>query len=130
MVLVLAILAVPVIAFAEVTPDPTPIDIQTWLLQTIQWVLSLKGASVLVIVVGAVQILMAFFKTALGDSFVGKYQLLTLAFLSVVGVVVGGLSTGLTFLQALFQGPSLAAIQVFIYQLIKQFTAKSVPAKV
>lgn len=117
--LTLALFIFPRVVFAD--DIETPVDTGAWLLSLVQWIISVKGAALLVIVVGAVQIVMQFFKTSFG-SLAGKWRLSIVAFLSLVGVVVAGMSSGLTFLQAALAAPTIAAVQVFVHQLVKQFT--------
>ena len=81
----------------------------------------MKGASTLAIVAGVIQILMALFRTRFIS---GKYKLMTVYLLSLLGGVIGlkmqGLSLGAAFLHA----NSLAALQVLGNQAYKQFLTK------
>lgn len=107
--------------FAEID---TPLPTESWLLAVLTFLTTVKGQTVLAIVAGVVQLVMKFFNTPLSN-FAGKTRLLIVTFLSLVGTVVGGMATGLTFLQSLATGASLAAFQVFVNQLWKQFVEKA-----
>lgn len=83
----------------------------------------MKGAGVLAIVAMVVQLLMLLLKTSLG-SFAGKYQLLTVSLLTLIGGFVGLVSTGSSVAAALVNASTLAGLQVFIHQIYVQFIKK------
>lgn len=107
-------------SFADVT-DPLP-DSEFWT-GLLSFLSSISGKSILALVAGLVQVAMVFFRTSLSN-FAGKYKLLVVTGLSVVGVVLAGLMAGESVLVTLFSGVGLAALQVFINQVIKQFSEK------
>lgn len=83
----------------------------------------LKGASALAIVAVVVQGLMLFFKTKLA-SFAGKFQLLVVMFLSLLGGVFALKMSGVDWGAAIIHSQTLAALQVFLHQIFKQFLVK------
>lgn len=82
-----------------------------------------KGATTMAVVAGVLQLTMLFFKTSLSN-FAGKYRLLILLFLTVAATITGLMSQGMTLAAALVNGATLAAVQVFIHQIYKQFFVK------
>lgn len=100
------------------------VPIESWVLETLNWVLSLQGASVLAIAAGATQAVMRFFKTSLGEV-AGKYRLLIVAGLTTVGVVLGGVASGVPLMGVLFSAAFLTAVEVFAHQIKKQFFEES-----
>ena len=108
-----------VVAFADVVTVPTDEFITAFW----QFVGQLHGASVLVVVAGVVQLLMKFFSTSLAN-FAGKYRLLVILSLTLVGSVIGLMSQGMTLSAALLNGATLTAFQVLINQIYKQFIQK------
>ena len=83
-----------------------------------------KGASVLTVVTLAIQLLLKFFQTSLA-SFAGKYRLLIVLVLSLVGSVVGLMAAGASFPAAVMSGATIAAFQVLFNQIFKQFVTKA-----
>lgn len=115
--LALFLILIPFVAFPDITDQ---IPTETWLGQVFQFFATFQGKSTLVLVVGVTQLLMIGFQTPLAQ-FAGKYRLLVVSLLSFIGVVVGAMVTGLSVSGALGAAPALAAFQVFISQLWKQF---------
>lgn len=95
---------------------------------TLEFIGGLKGAGILVIVAGVVQLIMQFFKTPLATRFFpdlsGKAKLLIVSGLTVVGGVLGLMADGQPFMAAILHSSTLAALQVFANQLFRKF-AKS-----
>jgi len=88
--------------------------------QLISFLGGLKGASVLAVVYGLVQVAMTFFNTSLG-SVAGIWKLAVVSFLTIVGTILGQVMSGVPFLQALLNGSVLTAVSVFINEVIKHF---------
>lgn len=107
------------VAFAADAPIPDS-DFWTALLTFLGGV---KGMTVMGIAVAVTQILMLFFSTSLSD-FAGAYKLVIVTGLTVVATLLGNLVTGNSLVQALLNGATLAAIQVFIHQIYVQFIQK------
>lgn len=82
-----------------------------------------KGGSAMVIIVLLVQALMLVLRSKLGE-FAGKYRLITLYALTMVGGVIGLKTAGLDWGTALFHSNTLAAFQVLGHQALKQFKEK------
>lgn len=108
----------PLVAFAE---DTLP-DAEFWS-ALISFLGGVGGMSGLAIAAGVIQLAMVLLKTSYGN-LAGKYKLLIVAGLSVGGAIVSGLASGLPFVNALLNGAVLAAIQVFVNEIIKHFTEK------
>lgn len=108
----------PLVAFAE---DTLP-DTEFWS-ALISFLGGVGGMSGLAIAAGVIQLAMVLLKTSYGN-LAGKYKLLVVAGLSVAGAIVSGLASGLPFVNALLNGAVLAAIQVFVNEIIKHFTEK------
>lgn len=119
MFLPILILLLPVIARAD--DVTTPLSDVAFFQTLIQLMGGVKGASVGAIVVSVVQLAMTFFRTPMGN-FAGKWKLILVTGLSVVAAVGGALITGQTLLQALLQGATLAALQVFANETVKHFS--------
>lgn len=109
------------LAFAEVVPPTTPVTDFEFLQAVLAAVGGLKGASVLVVAGVVAQLIQVLFRSKYGD-FAGKWKLLACLFTTWVVVIVGNMIAGLPFLQSVVNGPALAALQVFVYQLVKQLT--------
>jgi hypothetical protein len=78
----------------------------------------IKGMGGLAIAVGLVQLGMVFLKTSYG-SFAGKWKLVAVAALSVIGAVLAGLASGLPLMASLLNGTVIAAVQVLVNEVIK-----------
>lgn len=85
----------------------------------------LKGASTLAIVAVVVQGLMLMLKSSIGK-FAGAYQLLAVLLLTLAGGVVGLMIQGMDIGAALMHSSTLAAGQVLLHQIYKQFIEKKV----
>lgn len=88
----------------------------------------IKGASAMTLAVLVTQILLAFFKTPMGE-FAGKYKLLAVLVLSLATGILGLMMSGLDWKAALIHSSTLAAFQVLAHQLYVQFVKKSNEAK-
>jgi hypothetical protein len=88
----------------------------------------LKGAGVLAAVVVLTQVVVKFMDTRWA-AFAGKWKLLAVSGLTLVGGVAGLMTTEhLSFLAALLHSSTLATFQVFAHQLLKQVTERPDPA--
>lgn len=85
----------------------------------------LKGASSLAIVAVVVQGLLLVFRSSFAK-FSGAFQLLIVNALTLVGAFVAMKSQGMPVVAIITNAQVLTAAQVFVHQLIKQFT--KVPA--
>lgn len=128
---ILAILLVPAVAFAQVDPASLPVLLPTADLSTEQALGELlkslggfKGATALGIVFLVVQASLLFFRTKLAD-FAGKWKLVIVTALSLVGGVIGLLVSGVPLLAALTHATTFTSLQVFGNQFIKQFAEKN-----
>lgn len=83
-----------------------------------------KGAGTLAIVAIVVQGLMLVMKTALGKM-AGIWQVIILNLLTLIGGVIALKMSGSDWASALLHSQSLAAFQVFLHQLWKQFGKKA-----
>lgn len=104
-----------------------PLETEAFLGLLLQGLGGLKGASTLAIVAFVVQTVMHLFRTPLAN-FAGKWKLVIVVSLSLVGTVLGLMVQGMGFLPALFNGATLAAVQVLVNQVIKQFSEKPAEA--
>lgn len=84
----------------------------------------LKGASALAIAAVVVQAIMLLLRSKLGEV-AGKYRLLAVYLLSVVAGVVSLRIAGVDLGAALVHTQTLAAFQVFLNQVLKQFFEKT-----
>lgn len=84
----------------------------------------LKGASFVAIAVVVVQGIMLLLRSKLGEM-AGKYRLLIVYLLSVVGGVLALRIAGVDLGAALLHTQTLAALQVLVNQVIKQFFQKT-----
>jgi hypothetical protein len=118
--IVLMLLSFAALAQGEVIVAPTGEE----LLKFLQSIGGLKGAGALAIAVVAVQGLLLFFRSSFAK-FSGAYQLLVVNALSLVaGVVALKVSGGVEWSAALLHSQTLAALQVFAHQVLKQVTKK------
>lgn len=85
----------------------------------------IKGVGVLAGAAAVVQLLIVFFRTQF-SSFAGEYKLLIVLGLSVVGVFIGNLLSGVNVLSALLSGPFIAAVQVFVNEFLKHRAERKV----
>lgn len=83
----------------------------------------LKGAGALAIVAVVVQGLMLFFKSSIA-AFAGKFQLLIVMLLTLVGGVIALKSQGMDWGAVIVHSSTLTALQVFLHQIFKQFIVK------
>lgn len=111
---------VSVVIFAAVE-DVVPVDV--WLRESLAWVLTVPGMSALAIAGGAAQVAMRFFQTPLA-SFTGKGRLVAVCLFNLIAVVIAGVMSGGNIVSVLLSAAGLAAIQVFLHQLYKQFVEK------
>jgi hypothetical protein len=104
------------------TTEPVSYDVfVAFLLQSLG---GFKGAGSLAVVAGVIQILMKLFQTSAGE-LLGKWKLLAVALLSLAGGMLALKLSGVSWSAAALHGTSLAAAQVFLHQLYKQFIVKS-----
>jgi len=96
---------------------------EQWIMDLFSGLGGLKGASTLAIVALIVQLIMKFFKTPLAN-FAGKYRLIVVSGLTVIGGMVGLVAQGSTWLSALVSASVIAAIQVFFHQIVTQYKKK------
>lgn len=116
----LSIALFPVLALAGID-DVVPTE--GWILELLQFITTAKGLGALAIGAGVTQLAMRLLQTPLANV-AGKWRLTLVAALSVVGIVLGGMVTGLPFMGALLTAPALAAFQVLLNQIYKQFFEK------
>lgn len=83
----------------------------------------LKGASTLAIIAFIVQLLMLLLRTQLG-AFAGKWRLVVVLGLTMVGGVIALKMQGMEWVAAILHSSTLAAAQVFGHQMFKQFYEK------
>ena len=122
---VTAFLSVPFVLFAQDVPAPIA-DIDA--IQQILAVLTTKGLAGLGLVAAVVQVLM----TALRSNFViakfgdlkGSLRITLLLGLTLVGGVVALMLQGMDLVPALLHSTNVAAFQVFVNQLYKQYFTK------
>lgn len=120
--LIILFLLMPLMLFAQDVVDV--ISNEAFLKSLIDAVGSVKGASTLGVVLIAVQLIMQFLKTKWGGA-AGKYRLLAITGLTLVGGVLAIMATSdVTFGVAIISSANLAALQVFLHQLYKQFLEK------
>ena len=125
LVLSLGILLMPVLAFSSVPVDLSQeVPVQDFLAFLIQSMGGMKGASTLAVVAIILQGALILFRTSLLDKFSGKYKLLIVYALSLVGGIVALMTQGIDFNAALIHSNSLAAYQVFFHQVIKHVAEK------
>lgn len=112
--------ATVVAAGTEVIAPPTVDDLQLFL----NSLGNVKGLGTLGVVAVLVQGLMIFLKTGLGQ-LAGKYQLVLVLLLTLVGGVIALKSQGLGWGSVLIHSSTIAAVQVFLHQIYKQFVEKA-----
>jgi len=117
----LLLLFVPISAMAEDIIPPIPDE---WS----QIIVNLtKGElSVLAIVAAVVQVLMLLFRTKFGEKS-GRFRLLFVSGLSLVGGVLGLKIQGMEWGSALVHSSTLAAMQVFGFELYKKLVVEKAP---
>lgn len=84
----------------------------------------LKGFSFFFIGVISVQAIYLLLRTAVGD-FLGVNKLYVLSFLSIAVTIISKVTSGAPLVEAIFDGPTLIAYQVFAHQYIKHRKEKS-----
>jgi hypothetical protein len=104
-------------ALAEIVPAPTDADVLAQILKLIGGV---SGASALAIAVLVTQTLTVVFSSHWGD-LLGKWKLLAIYGLAVISPVVTALASGTSLLAAVINGTVIAAVQVFVNEVIKHF---------
>lgn len=83
----------------------------------------MKGAGVMVLVVIVVQLLMLFLRTPLA-AFAGKWKMLIIYSLSMVGGLLALMAADVDWKAALLHSNTLAAVQTWLHQIWKQFVVK------
>lgn len=116
--------AVPKLPGMEDDPSEM-LDTATFLKAAIESVGSLKGASALAIVAMVLQLLMLFFRTQL-SMWAGKWRMMLVYVLSLAGGVLALKVSvpGMEWLAALLHSNTLAAAQLVLHQVKKQFWDK------
>lgn len=117
------IFLLPALVFADEILAPLPED---W--GKVIAVITSGELSSLAIVAALVQLVMLVLKTRLGE-FAGKWRLLAVSLLSVVGGVVALRMQGIEWGPSLTHASTLAAFQVFLHQLYKHVQPKPVPVQ-
>lgn len=117
----LGLVMMPIILLAQDRFVEYPTDL--WLQDIINSMKGLSGMSALGIVAVFVQLLMKGFKTKFGK-YAGKWRLLAVYFLTLVGGVLALKITGIGWLSAAVHANTLAAGQVLVHQIYKQFFEK------
>lgn len=112
---VFLLLTVSIVAFAEA---PLP-DSDFWS-ELLKLLGGIKGMSGLAVAVAVVQLAMVFFQTSYGN-LAGSWKLVIVSGLTAVGAVLAGIASGVGLLPALLNGAVLAALQVFVNEIIKHF---------
>lgn len=123
--LMLGLVLFPFAALAQDASIPT----DQFLLFLIQSLGGLKGASVLAIVGVAVQIIIKFLSSDLCNQifkgFTGAAKLLTVSGLTIASGVISLIAvSGMSPVAAIFHSTTLAALMVFVNQLIQHFSKK------
>jgi enamine deaminase RidA (YjgF/YER057c/UK114 family) len=113
--IVLMLLSFAALAQGEVIVPPTGEE----LLKFLQSIGGLKGAGSLAIAVVAVQGLILFFRSSFAK-FSGASQLLIVNGLSLVAGVIALKASGVELSAALLHSQTIAAVQVFLHQVVKQ----------
>lgn len=122
--LVKLFLALIVATFSAVVWAQTePVSYDEFVAFLLQSMGGFKGASTMAAVALVVQILMKLIQTNAGE-LLGKWKLLTVSLLSLVGGVLALKLTGLTWGASLLHSATLASLQVFLHQGYKQFIEK------
>lgn len=116
---ILSCLAIINPLFAQIA-EPTTQEIMSF----ITALGGLKGAGAFVIAGIVVQGLMLLFRSKLGD-FAGKFKILVVYFLSIASGIIALKIAGVDIGAAFVHSNTLAALQVFLNQLYKQFFEKT-----
>lgn len=113
--------AIVSVAFAQ-DPASVPVDLQSSeaLEEILKSVGGLQGAGALGIVAVVVQVLMSFFRSPLAN-FAGKFRLLIVSALSMVGGVLALKLSGVDWVGSLVHSATLTSVMVFGNQIVKQF---------
>lgn len=120
------------IAQGDAAPVDVPVAIPVaeiptadWLMMLIAAIGGMKGMSALGIAAAVSQLLLKLMSTPLAK-FSGKYKLLAVTGLTLISGVLGLMMIGnISIMAALMHSTTLAAFQVFVHQIWKQFVAKS-----
>lgn len=121
-ILFLLALFIPVVALAQASmPVEIPVDVA--LGELLKIVGGMKGFSALGIAMLVTQAVMLFFRTPLAN-FAGKWKLLIASGVAIVASFLGLLASGVEWKLALVHGTVLAAVNVFLHQLVKQVAEK------
>ena len=116
------LLLVATIAFGQVAPEVSYDEFIAFLMKSLGGV---KGASSMAIAVLVAQVGLKLIQTSAGE-LLGKYKLLVVAGLTMLVSIVGMMVTGTELLPALLGSSGIAAVQVFLHQIYKQFFEKKV----
>lgn len=107
--------------FAEAAPVPSDADV---LAAILKFVGGIPGASALSIALGLVQTLAIVFSSQWGN-LLGKWKLVAIAGVSVAIPLLSALIAGTPLLSAILSGTVLAALQVFVHEIVKHFKEPS-----
>lgn len=110
-----ALALVPAVLLAEAIVPPTTEEI----LALVAAIGGLKGAGALAIAAFAAQAVLILARSGLG-AIAGKWQLAIIYGVTVVSGVIGQRLAGVELLAAFLNASVMSAIQVFVYELIKQ----------
>lgn len=112
---------IPVFLFAaEEMPE---VPVVEFIMAVISAIGGLKGATALAVAAAVVQLMMMFLKTPLA-MFAAKYKLVAVYGLSIVSGIIALRIAGVALPAALVDASTLAAVQVFLHQIYKQFIEK------
>lgn len=128
LVTMIAMVAITCLAFgadgtSATTAATDTVSIEDFFKAVFAAIAGMKGMAPLAIVAVCVQLVMMLFRTSLMD-FAGKWKLLIVAILSLVGSFIAVMAGGGTWVQALLDGATITAIQVLIHQVYVQFISK------
>lgn len=118
---IFAFLFFPLLAFAQavVVDPPSQADWNAFFIA----IGGMKGMGTLGIVAVVVQGLMLGIKSKLGE-FAGKYQLVLVVFLTMLGGMLALKMQGMDWPSVLTHSATLSAVQVFLHQVYVQFMQK------
>lgn len=116
------------LALAQDPSAGDPISVFSFLRAVWSTVQGMHGAGGLAIIAAVVQLVMLFFRTNLGDGIEGKYKIVIVSLMTLVGAIVAGVLAGQSILEVLASAAVLSALQVFVHQLMQLWGPGSTPA--
>lgn len=116
-VLAMVLLSFSGLAFAQVTE----VGDSELIIGILAMVQGAKGLKTMAIVGVAIQALLLFTRHK-WSNFLGKSKITIISVLSFAGIIIAGLAQGLGVSEIIGDGATLAAFQVFINQIFKQFS--------